>query len=123
MLKKLILVQLAVFLFVALGTNFVTPRDSFGDTVTKGTREVINKIKAGSRDWPFKKDGSKFKNKEKRLPADGVYREYTVVSRKMAKALKKGKKPNRGKQRVVYDTKNKIFYYTNDHYRTFKKVK
>lgn len=121
--KQRIWIYFAFFLVFAVGVNLAVPPEAFSGSVPKTAMAVVQKIKAGSRDWPFDKDGSVFQNREGKLPADGKYREYTVVSRKMAKDLKAGKRPNRGKQRIVYDTRNKIFYYTDDHYKSFTRIK
>ncbi len=90
-----------------------------------GAKEVITKIKAGSTEWAFvKNDGVRFGNREKHLPADHnvSYKEYTVCTDRMNKELKKGKRPNRGPNRIVHDVSNDIYYYTDDHYRTFRRV-
>lgn len=123
MFKRLISIHLMFFLLLAVGINLASPPESFGASPTKAAAAVIKKIKSGSTDWPFDKDGSVFQNREGKLPAGGSYREYTVVTPKMAKSLKEGKRPNRGKQRIVYDTKSKLFYFTGDHYKSFKEVK
>ena len=123
MFKKSIWISFAVFLVFAVGAHLAAPPEGFSGSVPKTAMAVVKKIKAGAKDWPFDKDGSVFQNREGKLPADGKYLEYTVVSRKMAKALKEGNRPNRGKQRIVYDTKNKIFYYTDDHYKSFTRIR
>ena len=91
----------------------------------RGAQEVIAKIKAGSADWPFpKNDNKKFGNRERRLPADNSasYREYTVCTEGMKRQLARGRRPNRGAKRIIYDVRNAIFYYTDDHYGTFRRV-
>ena len=88
-------------------------------------QEVISKIKAGSTDWPFpKNDGIHFGNREKQLPTNNhaSYKEYTVCTEQMSSQLARGKRPNRGTRRIIHDVKNDIYYYTDDHYKTFRKV-
>ncbi len=65
--------------------------------------------------FPYKKDGSTFHNREGRLPARPrhYYKEYTVRT--------PGKR-HRGARRIVVGSRGE-FYYTKDHYRTFKLIK
>ncbi len=62
--------------------------------------------------FPYKRDGSIFKNKEGRLP-EGNYREYTVIT---------PGKSNRGARRIVRETETGKTYYTDDHYRNFVQI-
>lgn len=74
--------------------------------------------------FPFPhKDGSTFGNFEKRLPPQprGYYREYTVPT--------PGSK-DRGARRIVAGegrhgdvSTSGEYYYTNDHYRSFKRIR
>ena len=67
--------------------------------------------------FPFRQDGSTFSNRERRLPAEprGYYREYTVVT--------PGSR-TRGTRRIVSGgTPPAVFYYTDDHYRSFRRIK
>lgn len=59
--------------------------------------------------------GDRFGNYERRLPAlnDGSYKECDIDT--------KGRP--RGAKRLVFTSKGKRIYYTDDHYRTFKEVK
>ena len=59
--------------------------------------------------------GDRFGNYERRLPAlsSGFYKECDIDT--------KGKP--RGAKRLVFTSKGKRIYYTEDHYRTFKEVK
>ncbi|MBV8032310.1 MAG: ribonuclease [Betaproteobacteria bacterium] len=77
-------------------------------------RETLRLIKHNGP-FPYAQDGSTFANREKRLPmrAHGYYREYTV------KAAGAG---DRGPQRIVAGNGGE-FYYTNDHYRTFRRIR
>jgi len=124
MIRMMVLVVVLVF---GWGAILIPPasaemkQKAFG-SLPEGAQKVINQIKKGDDKWPFDKDGSTFQNKEKLLPADGKYKEYTVVSADMQKELDAGKKPNRGKLRIIYDTKDKKYYYTADHYKSFFEV-
>ncbi|HEY9612570.1 ribonuclease domain-containing protein [Allocoleopsis sp.] len=76
----------------------------------KATINLINK--GGS--FPYRQDGSIFRNREKRLPPApvGYYREYTVPT---------PGSPDRGARRIITGQGNEI-YYTGDHYRSFVRV-
>lgn len=65
--------------------------------------------------FPYERDGSVFRNFEKRLPLRerGYYREYTVRTPGV-----KG----RGARRVVAGRGGEL-YYTEDHYRSFRRVR
>lgn len=76
-------------------------------------RQTIALIRAGGP-FPFSRDGITFGNFEKRLPIEprGYYREYTV---------KTPWRNDRGPRRIISGKRGE-FYYTEDHYRTFRKV-
>ena len=76
-------------------------------------RQTLALIKAGGP-FPYAKDGSVFGNREGLLPQRhrGYYREYTVKT--------PGAK-DRGARRIVAGVPGE-YYYTNDHYRTFKRI-
>lgn len=64
--------------------------------------------------FPHRQDGSVFGNRERRLPQRprGYYHEYTVDTPSA---------PNRGARRIVTGgTPPDIWYYSEDHYETFK---
>jgi guanyl-specific ribonuclease Sa len=66
--------------------------------------------------FPYSKDGSVFFNRERLLPgkARGYYREYTVPT--------PGSR-DRGARRIVSGgDPPEVFYYTDDHYRSFREV-
>ena len=66
--------------------------------------------------FPYRKDGTMFQNREKLLPQKpgGWYREYTVPT--------PGAR-DRGARRIVTGgNPPEIFYYTPDHYRSFRQV-
>lgn len=67
--------------------------------------------------YPYRRDGVVFKNLEKRLPrqARGYYREYTVAT--------PGSR-DRGARRIISGAQPPaVFYYTDDHYRSFRRIK
>ncbi|HRP94613.1 MAG TPA: ribonuclease domain-containing protein [Rhodocyclaceae bacterium] len=66
--------------------------------------------------FPYRKDGSTFHNRERLLPDKprGYYREYTVPT--------PGAR-DRGARRFVTGGKPpEVFYYTEDHYRSFRRI-
>lgn len=76
-------------------------------------RATIRLIEQGGP-YPYERDGTVFHNYEKRLPrrSAGYYREYTVRT--------PGVK-SRGARRIVSGSGGEL-YYTDDHYRTFRRV-
>jgi ribonuclease T1 len=79
----------------------------------KQAQDTIALIKAGGP-FPYKRDGIVFSNREKILPKEkrGYYKEYTVKT--------PGAK-NRGARRIVTGSEGQ-FYYSDDHYASFKRV-
>jgi ribonuclease T1 len=81
-------------------------------------RHTLQLIKQGGP-FPYEKDGSVFRNYEKILPKKqrGYYREYTV---------KTPYARNRGARRIVVGGEpalDREFYYTADHYASFRRIK
>jgi ribonuclease T1 len=76
-------------------------------------RETLNHVRQGGP-FAYERDGAVFGNFEKRLPVHerGYYREYTVKT--------PGDK-NRGVRRIVAGRSGEL-YYTDDHYRTFRRI-
>ena len=76
-------------------------------------RETLALIHRGGP-FPFSRDGVIFSNREKRLPLAprGAYREYTVVT--------PGSR-DRGARRIIARD-GRQFWYTADHYRSFKRI-
>ena len=70
-------------------------------------------IKAGGP-FPHPQDGRVFANRERRLPAHGrgYYREYTVATPGLR---------SRGARRLIAGRDGE-YYYTDDHYRTFRRI-
>jgi len=80
--------------------------------------EAIETLRAIERGGPFPydRDGTVFQNREGRLPpmSRGYYREYTVRTPGAH---------DRGARRIVAGGRPpEVFYYTDDHYRTFRRV-
>lgn len=69
--------------------------------------------------FPYRKDGSVFGNRERLLPLRhrGYYTEYTVPTPAA---------PDRGARRIVAGgdpARSSEFYYTDDHYASFRKIR
>jgi ribonuclease T1 len=66
--------------------------------------------------FPYDRDGTVFQNREGRLPSQprGYYREYTVET---------PGSPDRGARRIVSGGDPPAeFFYTDDHYRSFRRL-
>lgn len=83
--------------------------------------DTLWRIKRGGP-FPYRKDGTTFQNREHRLPPRpaGYYREYTVPTPFSA---------DRGARRIIagQGTTGDVrtsgeYYYTGDHYRTFRRI-
>jgi ribonuclease T1 len=76
-------------------------------------RQTLALVKAGGP-FPYAQDGITFQNREKLLPRRerGYYREYTV---------KTPGARDRGARRIVAGRGGE-FYYTDDHYRSFRRI-
>ncbi|MBI1942843.1 MAG: hypothetical protein HYS35_04185 [Betaproteobacteria bacterium] len=77
-------------------------------------RATIALIRKGGP-FPYQKDGAAFGNRERILPRRerGWYREYTVPT--------PGAR-DRGARRIVAG-RDGTLYYTEDHYRSFKRIR
>lgn len=75
--------------------------------------ETVALIRKGGP-FPYPRDGARFGNREKILPPRerGWYREYTVTT--------PGAR-DRGARRIVAG-RDGTLYYTDDHYRSFKRI-
>jgi ribonuclease T1 len=80
----------------------------------KEAREALALIKKGGP-FPYAKDGAVFGNREGQLPGRkrGYYREYTV---------KTPGERTRGKRRIVAGREGD-YWYTDDHYATFRRIR
>ncbi|ALN55437.1 ribonuclease domain-containing protein [Lysobacter enzymogenes] len=96
---------------VSAGDGLATSAPAF---LPAEARDVLRRIADGG---PFahRQDGSTFQNRERRLPAQarGYYREYTVETPGSG---------DRGARRIVTggDPPSE-YYYTDDHYRSFRR--
>jgi ribonuclease T1 len=95
-------------------------------------RETLQLIRRGGP-YPHERDGVTFGNYEKLLPAAprGHYREYTVttpgVRHRGARRIVVGcerqrESPSPGLLRLAHCRDGGEFYYTADHYRTFRRI-
>lgn len=114
------------FLWIALGSALAaTPlsaRPALPGVVAAAelppeARHTLALIKRGGP-FPYAKDGAVFGNFERRLPlqARGHYREYTVPT--------PGSR-DRGPRRIIAGGDPALageFYYTDDHYRSFRRI-
>jgi ribonuclease T1 len=83
------------------------------DKLPAEARQTLALVKAGGP-FPYQRDGAVFHNREGLLPKRnrGYYREYTVKT--------PGAK-DRGARRIVAGQGDE-FYYTDDHYRSFRRI-
>jgi len=77
-------------------------------------RETLELIRKGGP-FPYAKDGAVFGNREGALPRQkhGYYREYTVKTPHVR---------NRGGRRIIWGAGGE-YYYTADHYNTFRRIR
>ena len=80
-------------------------------------RQTLALIREGGP-YPYEKDGTVFGNYERKLPRQrrGYYTEYTVRTPQVR---------SRGARRIIAggrDGRPTEFYYTDDHYQTFRRI-
>lgn len=85
------------------------------DQLPPEAARTVELIKAGGP-FPYAKDGTTFGNREGLLPDQprGYYREYTVPT---------PGEGDRGARRIVTGDRDRIFYYTGDHYTSFSRIR
>lgn len=84
-----------------------------GDAIQREIDKTLALIRQGGP-YPHSQDGTVFQNRERQLPAQprGYYREFTVRTPGLS---------HRGPRRIVTGGNPPvIFYYTEDHYRSFR---
>jgi ribonuclease T1 len=84
------------------------------EELPREARETLALIRQGGP-FPYRKDGIVFGNRERRLPvqSNGYYREYTVPT--------PGAR-DRGARRIIAGGSGE-YYYTGDHYNTFRRIR
>jgi ribonuclease T1 len=112
--------RLLIVAWLAIGSafGFSYGREPAVDTISAANlpseaRQTLVLIKAGGP-FPYERDGIVFGNFEKRLPPHprGYYSEYTV---------KTPWRRDRGPRRIIVG-RDSDYYYTDDHYRTFRLI-
>jgi ribonuclease T1 len=100
-------------LVFALGAFGFSAGEIARHQLPREAQETILLIRQGGP-FPYERDGVVFGNREKLLPARerGWYREYTVRT--------PGER-TRGARRIVAG-RDGTLYYTDDHYRSFKRI-
>ena len=115
-----IFLRLLIVAWLAIGSafGFSFERDAAVDTILAAklpaeAQQTLALIKTGGP-FPYERDGIVFGNFEKRLPLHprGYYREYTV---------KTPWRKDRGPRRIIAG-RDSNYYYTDDHYRTFRRI-
>ena len=87
----------------------------FAPAIPAEARETLGLMRSGGP-FPYDRDGTTFQNRERLLPQQprGYYREYTVPT--------PGSR-DRGARRIVAGgDPPREFYYTDDHYRSFRRI-
>lgn len=104
---------LAFALVFFLGAAFAFSSDMRVAQLPPEGRQTLALIRAGGP-FPYARDGVVFNNREGLLPKRnrGYYREYTVKTPGVR---------HRGARRIVAGS-NGEFYYTDDHYRSFRRI-
>ena len=122
-LRVLIVAWLVIWSALGLARENFTPQgdlqqDAAGwvllADLPREARQTLALIK-NSGPFPYSRDGVVFGNYEKRLPLRqrGYYREYTV---------KTPGRHDRGARRIVTGRGDE-YYYTDDHYRSFRRIR
>jgi ribonuclease T1 len=112
---------------ICAAASIATARDArIGEidasALPREAQRTLDLVKSGGP-FPYRKDGSTFGNREKRLPLrdHGYYREYTVPTPgerdRGARRIVAGK-GERGDVRTSGE-----YYYTDDHYTSFRRIR
>ena len=104
----------AVALLACCWLGFAWAGEVAVDSLPTEARATLELIKAGGP-YPYAQDGRIFSNRERLLPLKkrGYYREYTVRT--------PGRR-DRGARRIVAGSAGE-YYYTEDHYRSFQRIR
>jgi ribonuclease T1 len=103
----------ALGLLIACSAVFAFSGDVRLGELPPEARQTLALIRAGGP-FPYARDGAVFGNREGRLARHerGYYREYTV---------KTPGARDRGARRIIA-SRGGEFYYTDDHYRSFRRI-
>ena len=104
----------ALLLPALAGARGAAPDEVAFAALPAEARQTLALIRRGGP-FPYERDGIVFGNYERRLPAKprGYYREFTVPTPGAG---------NRGARRIVAGGEGE-FYYTEDHYRSFRRIR
>lgn len=123
----------ALLLALALGSNPAVARQevperasglvgeiAFAD-LPRQARDTVALIQGGGP-FPYRKDGSVFQNRERRLPwrPRGYYSEYTV--RTPWERDRGARRIVAGKGKTGNSATSGEYFYTDDHYETFRRI-
>ena len=108
------LLRILLLLLVAFAGTAAAGGDVAVGDLPPEARDTLRLVAAGGP-FPYKRDGVVFGNREHRLPEKprGYYREYTVPT--------PGAR-DRGARRIIAGG-SREYYYTDDHYRTFRRIR
>jgi len=104
---------------LGLAFSLLSPPASAAEIAVAGlppeARETLALIRQGGP-FPYKQDGTEFGNRERLLPSKerGYYREYTVKTPGAG---------DRGARRIIAGGGSRELYYTDDHYRSFSRIR
>ena len=111
--------RLVFFLAVALASlpgcgGDTSPRAASADLPPEAIA-TLELIRTGGP-FPYRKDGTTFQNRERLLPQKprGYYREYTVPT--------PGSRDRGARRLVTGGDPPVVIYYTEDHYRSFRRI-
>jgi len=112
-MAKLLQAWLLVCLLFGLSSQAYAADSIAAADLPREAQQTLALIKQGGP-FPYPKDGVVFGNYEKALPAHqrGYYHEYTVKTPGIR---------GRGAQRIIVGG-GVEYFYTNDHYSTFKRI-
>jgi ribonuclease T1 len=110
----------AAFLAVVFSFS-VFGKDVSSKNLPPEARQTLDLIKQNGP-FPYPQDGKTFGNRERRLPlrAQGYYREYTVKTPGDSGRARSTR--DRGARRIIAGNGGE-FYYTEDHYRSFTRIR
>ena len=120
--RRPLLVLLALLVLLGIGYAIKAINDGDGGSsrspipysqLPTQAQHTVELIRSGGP-FPYSEDGEIYYNREKQLPheVDGYYHSYTVVT---------PGESDRGARRIITG-KNGEFYYTANHYQTFRRI-